>query len=75
MAVVAYPAATHEKALELAELLAEAPAHMVDYWETLIAGFWDGLRTCLPSEAVGLLIVAHEEAVESIRRKADAEVD
>ncbi len=67
MPIISYPAKAHDKAIALAGDLANAEPHMVDWHTAKIGGFFSGLRCCLPSEAVGLLIMAHDDALEHLR--------
>ncbi len=61
---VAYPQAAYEKAIEMAEQLANAEPLMEDLYTAETGGFFAGLRCCLPSEAVGLLVMVHDDALE-----------
>jgi hypothetical protein len=67
MPLIQYPQAAYDRAVELARRLAEAKPHMVDYWEAEICGFFTGLRCCLPSAAVGIIVMVHDDALECFR--------
>ena len=69
MPFVSYPKAAHQKAIELAESIANPGPHMADWYEAETAGFFRGLRCCLPSEAVGLIVMAHDEALEHAKNR------
>ena len=68
MPLVSYPKAAHDEAVKMAERLANDEPHMADWWTAEIGGFFTGLRCCLPSEAVGLLVMVHDEALKHFRK-------
>jgi len=84
MPIISYPKAAHDKAVDYARQLADIEAdssiseHLQqhrDNWITAeIGGFFRGLGCCLPSESVGLVVMVHDDALESFRNKrAEAE--
>lgn len=73
--IVSYPVKAYDKAVEFAKCIADNDGGvMEDWYEAETAGFFEGLRTCLPSEVVGMLVMAHDDALEQFRKlKAESE--
>ena len=79
MPLISYPKAAHDKAVDYAKQLADIEAASSisadlqqhrDNWITAeIGGFFRGLGCCLPSEAVGIIVMAHDDALESFRNE------
>lgn len=67
--LVSYPKAAYVEAVKLAEYLAEAECEKLrtDFWNAQIGGFFAGLRCCLEPEAIRVIIMAHDEALEKFR--------
>jgi len=71
MPLITIPSKAHDKAVKLAKTLADAERSspdMVDLHTSEINGFFDGLRCCLPSEAVGMIVIAYDDALEKFRK-------
>lgn len=62
MPMSSIPVESRSMARELARNIRDAEsATMRDYWRAQADGFFLGLTTVLPSEAVGLLVMEHDD--------------
>ncbi len=71
MPVITIPTAAMTKAKELARQVANASPAMKDWYTAECGGFFEGLRCCLPSEAVGMVVMEHDDWLEEFRKQND----
>lgn len=62
MAILSIPTNARDKLKGYAEQIRGTDDKDIqDYYEAEVSGFFDGLRCCLPSEVVGLLVMDFDE--------------